>query len=173
MELFVHDLPGQLVRVALMYFFALAVLRFAGKRRLARLSPMDLIIIIALGSAVGDVLIYPQNIVGIGNAMVAIAAVIFLQIAMSKLVEKNRRIAYILEGNPTLLIHNGRILRKNLDDEDISEDDLMEMLREQSISSASRVREAYLERSGELGVLLFSGQTRRIRRRIRRAGLPG
>lgn len=169
MEFFVQSVPEQLLRIALMYFFALAVLRFAGKRRLAHLSPMDLIIIIALGSAVGDVLIYPQDIVGIGNAMVAVAAVVGLQIAMSKLVEKNTRIAYIIEGEPTLLIHNGRILRQNLDDEDISEDDLKEMLRERGVASARRVKAAYLERSGDLGILLKSGRARKVlRRRVKR-----
>jgi len=167
MEFFVQSVPAQLIRIVLMYFFALVVLRFAGKRRLARLSPMDLIIIIALGSAVGDVLIYPQDIVGIGNAMVAIAAVVGLQIIMSKLAEKNERMAYIIEGKPTILIRNGRILRQNLDDEDISEDDLKEMLREQSISSVSRVRGAYLERSGDLSVLLRTGRRKKIKRKMR------
>ncbi len=127
---------------------------------------MDLIIIIALGSAVGDVLIYPQDTVGIANAMIAIATVVFLQIIMSKVSEHNPFMSYILNGKPTLLIKNGRILSKNIDDEDISKEDLTEMLRVHSISKICNVKEAYLERSGDLSVLLMSGKKHRIKKEI-------
>jgi len=110
-------------------------------------------------------LFYPHDIVGIGNGMVAVAAIVLLQILMSKLVEKNKDFAFLVEGNPTLLVQNGKILRQNLDDEDLSEDDLMEMLREQSISSLSNTKKAYLERSGDLGLILKTGKKRRVKRK--------
>jgi len=165
-QFFTHDLQGQLIRIVVMYVFVLFILRIAGKRRLAHLSPMDLIIIIALGSAVGDVLIYPQDIVGIANAMVAITSIVALQILMSKISEHSPFMSYILNGKPTLLIKNGRILAKSLDDEDISKEDLTEMLRVHSISKICNVKEAYLERSGDLSVLLMSGKKHRIKKEI-------
>lgn len=145
---------GQLARILVMYFFVIVMLRIAGKRRLAHLSTSDIIIIIALGSAVGDVLIYPQSVVQLEFAMLAVASIIILQIVMTKLSEKNRFFSYLFEGKRTLLVRNGQKLAKNLDDEDISDEDLEEMLAEKGVPHVSYVKEAYLERSGEFSVFL-------------------
>lgn len=167
----VVDFLPQLARIVVMYLFTIAMLRIAGKRRLASLSPADLIIIIALGSAVGDVLIYPPDIVSLEIAMLAVATIIVLQIIISKAVEKHPKIAYIVEGKRTLLIEDGKILERNLDDEDVSHDDLEEMLAERGVDNPSEVHKAYLERSGEVSIILkpVKGQSRQLlRKRIRR-----
>ncbi|MEW6328951.1 MAG: YetF domain-containing protein [Candidatus Micrarchaeota archaeon] len=144
---------SQVLRVAAIYLFTLAMLRLAGKRRLARLSAFDILIIIALGSAVGDVMVYPEKVVQIGDAALAIFTVVALQIALSKLMEKNKLLAHIIEGRGTALILNGKIIRKNLDREDLTPDDLDELLREKGVLTASEVKEAVLEPSGELSVI--------------------
>lgn len=147
-------LISQVVRIVAMYAFTIMMLRLAGKRRIASLSPADLIIIIALGSAVGDVLVYPQGVVPIEFAMLAVGLVIVLQIAVSKATEKNPALSYIIEGKRTMLIKDGKVLDANIDAEDVSYDDLREMLAERGVANASQVQEAHLERSGELSIIL-------------------
>ena len=51
----------QLVRIIVIYVFTIIMLRIAGKRRIAHLSAFDILIIIALGSAVGDVMVYGEG----------------------------------------------------------------------------------------------------------------
>ncbi len=148
------DLFLQFIRIIAMYIFTIVMLRIAGKRRIASLSPADLIIIIALGSAVGDVLVYPQDVVPIEIAMLAVGTIVLLQIILGKLTEKNPQIAFIIEGRRTLLIENGKIHEKNLDYEDVSHEDLEEMLAERGLEGISHVKKAYLERSGELSIIL-------------------
>jgi uncharacterized membrane protein YcaP (DUF421 family) len=59
----------------------------------------------------------------------------------------------ILEPQPLLLIENGRIIRKHLDQELIKEEDLLSQLREQGISEIGSVRKCFLESNGHFSVL--------------------
>jgi uncharacterized membrane protein YcaP (DUF421 family) len=149
-----EDILSQLGRILVMYLFVIIMLRLAGKRRIAHLTPADMIIIISLGSAVGDVIVYPESVVRLGSAMVAVAAIVAFQIILTKLTEKNQFASHLIEGDRTKVISNGIVDRKALDNEDLSMDDLGELLAEKGVASASLVREAYLERSGELSVFL-------------------
>src|SRR3989344_4532549 len=150
------DFPSHVARVVIIYLFTLAMLRIAGKRRLAHLSGFDILIIIALGSAVGDVMVYPESTVPLFDGILVVFLVIFLQIATSKLTEHHKTLAYIVHGKGTELVRNGRIVLHNLEAEDVTEEELYELLREKGVSNASEVKEAVLERSGELGVILYS-----------------
>lgn len=144
----------QLFRILAIYLFTLLMLRLAGKRRIAHLSAFDILIIIALGSAVGDVMVYSESTIPLVDGLLVVFAVIVLQITVSKLTEHNQLLSFIVHGKGTELIRNGRIVRHNLEAEDLTEDELYELLREKGVEKASEVKEAVLERSGELGVIL-------------------
>ncbi|NYZ76318.1 DUF421 domain-containing protein [Candidatus Micrarchaeota archaeon] len=144
----------QLLRVLSIYVFTLVMLRLAGKRGLTRLSAFDILIIIALGSAVGDVMIYSESTVPILNSMLAIFLVVAMQILLTKLMEHNPLLGYLIEGRSTLIIFHGNVVKKNLEKEDLTLEELHVLLREKGVSSISEVREAYLESSGELSVIL-------------------
>ena len=147
------------MRILLVYLFALLMLRFAGKRRLVHLSAFDFLIIIALGSAVGDVMIYPEHIISIWDSLIAIFMVVVLQVLITKGMEHSKAIDYIVRGRGTTLVKNGKVLRGNLSGEDITMEELDELLKEKGIGRLSDVHEAILEPSGDLAV---------IRRRERR-----
>jgi len=155
----------QLVRIIVIYIFTIIMLRIAGKRRIAHLSAFDILIIIALGSAVGDVMVYGEDVVPLMNGIVVVFAVIALQIIVSKLTEHNKSLSYLVHGKGTEVIRRGHIVHHNLEAEDLTEDELMELLRERGVEKASQVKEAVLEKSGELGVILYSGGTGKRRRR--------
>ena len=144
---------SQILRVAIIYLFALLMLRFAGKRRLMRLSAFDLLIVIALGSAVGDVMIYPEHIASLGDSMIAIFVVVVLQVLITKAMERSKLVDYIVRGRGTILIRNGKLNEGNMNGEDLTKDELMEMLEEKGVARISEVKEAILEPSGDLAVI--------------------
>jgi len=159
---------SQAVRILIIYFFTLLMLRIAGKRRLAHLSGFDILIIIALGSAVGDVMAYPESTVPLTDGLMVVFMVIFLQIAIIKVTEHHKGLSYIVHGKGAELIRRGRIVHHNLEAEDITEEELYELLREKGVDEVSDVKEAVLERSGELGVILIKkserhGKFRKVR----------
>ncbi len=154
------DIFTHFVRILAIYFFTLFMLRIAGKRRMANLSPFDILIIIALGSAVGDAMVYSESVTPLQNALLAVFVVIMLQIIITKLTEHHKSLSAIIHGQGAEVINRGKILRQSLEDEDLSEDELMELLREKGVGSVSQVRLAVLERSGDLGIILYDGRVR-------------
>jgi len=160
-------LGHQLARILAIYIFTVIMLRVAGKRRIAHLSAFDILIIIALGSAVGDVMVYGEDTVPLASGMMVVFAVVALQIIVSKLTEHNKSLAYLVHGRGTEIIRRGHIVRHNLEAEDLTEDELMELLREKGVGRVSEVKEAVLERSGELGLVPYENGhiARRGRRR--------
>ena len=105
----------QLLRIVAIYLFTIIMLRLAGKRRIAHLSAFDILIIIALGSAVGDVMVYGEDVVPLSNGIIVVFAVIALQIIISKLTEHNKLLAFIVHGRGTEMIRRGYIVRHNLE----------------------------------------------------------
>ena len=57
---------------------------------------------------------------------------------------------------PRLVVSNGRLLRKNMDKERLSEEQLMSHLREQGVEDLERVRKAYVEGDGRISVIKAS-----------------
>ena len=62
-------------------------------------------------------------------------------------------LAKVLEPPPLLLIDNGRILRRNLRVEFISDDELRSKLREHGVDDPALVAKAYIEPDGEVTVI--------------------
>src|SRR5882757_8230105 len=65
------------LRTVVMYLFTLVVIRFLGKRGLSELTPFEYIILIAMGSAVGDPMFYPN--VPVLQPMVVLAVIVVMQ----------------------------------------------------------------------------------------------
>jgi len=74
-----------MIRTIIVFLFTFLMMRLRGKKQLAQLNVFDIIIIIALGSAVGDVMIYPDSIIPLANALVAIATIIVLVLILENL----------------------------------------------------------------------------------------
>jgi uncharacterized membrane protein YcaP (DUF421 family) len=142
---------GEIVlRTAVMYAYTLGIIRVVGKRGVGQLSPFELVIIVALGSAVGDPMLYLD--VPLVHGIVVITVVVLLQRALEELTEDRRSVERLLEGTPRRLVLNGDIDRKALEAEQLSESELFVALREQGIEHLGQVRLAYLEPSGRISV---------------------
>ena len=59
----------------------------------------------------------------------------------------------VLQPTPLLLVENGKVIKKNLDQEFIREDELLSQLREQGIGELDVVKKCYLESNGHFSVL--------------------
>lgn len=146
------------VRITAIYLFAVVMMRVMGKRGQGQFSPFEYVVIIALGSATGDAMFYPE--VPILYAWVVIAVVVLLDRLLAWMQTRSRATNRFVEGTPRLLVHDGQVLREALHDELIRPDELMGMLRENGVRDVGDVEYAFLERSGSLSVL------------CRRAGTP-
>ena len=138
------------LRTVVMYLYTLVLIRLLGKREMGQMSPFELVIIVALGSAVGDPMFYPD--VPVIHGMVVITAVVGLQRALVKATERNPRIERVIESAAVLIVEDGRLLADAIDQEDLSESEVFMGLREQGVEHLGEVRRAYMEPSGKISV---------------------
>ena len=146
------------LRVVLIYSFAVIVVRLMGKRGRRQLSSFEYVVIIALGSATGDSMLYPE--VPVLYAWLIILLIVGLDRGLSVLERTYKAVRVFLEGSPSLLVRDGEVIEDNLRAESLTRDELMALLREQKISDTGEIRYAFLEVTGELGLLERSQEER-------------
>ena len=138
------------LRTSIIFLWLLLLLRVVGKRGVALLSPLELAIVIGLGSAVGDAMFYAE--VPLLHAMLVMALVIGFQRLTAHLIITQERVETFLEGTPVELVRDGVIQLDGLHRSALSHEDLFERLRPGSVRQLGQVQRAYFEQDGQLSV---------------------
>ena len=141
------------LRSVIMFLLIFLGLRVAGRRGVSQLSIFELLIIISLGSAAGDPMIYKE--IGILNSLVAFAVVFFVYWLITKLIENSEKMEDILEGEPMYIIRDGKVSKEALKNKVLAGDEFFASLRFHSFSHMGQVKAAILETSGEVSILPF------------------
>ncbi|MGF2614889.1 DUF421 domain-containing protein [Rossellomorea vietnamensis] len=123
---------------------------YMGKRAIGELPVFDFLIILVLGSVVGADIADPE--VQHLQTGIAIIAIGILQKVVSKLKIANRFIGRLLTFEPTVVIQNGKLLRRNIKKINYSVDNVLQMLREKDVFSIDDIETAIIESSGALSV---------------------
>ena len=148
--------PAYLLEVALkcllVFCLLLLVMRLMGKRGQNNVSPMQQMLLIALGSAAGDVLLYPT--VALSYAALVLIGITLLTVGMEKWSQRSSRVRNYTESCPTLLVTDGNVDDDALRRERITLRELRAELRVGGARSISQVRFAILEMTGEVSVFL-------------------
>jgi uncharacterized membrane protein YcaP (DUF421 family) len=142
------------LRAIFLYFFVFAITRVIGRRELSELAPFDLILLIVVGDAIQQGL--TQDDYSLTGAVLVVGTFAILQLITSYASFKIVRLRPLLEGEPIVIIQNGRILERNLNRERLTEDEVAEEARQQQISSLDQVEWAVLESSGKISFLTKS-----------------
>ena len=138
------------VRTVVIYVYTLVLIRWIGSRSIAQLSLVEFLLVIALGSAVGDAMFYPD--VPLVHCIVVITVVVLLDKALSYVVARNPRLEDVIEGKSVEVVRNGVIMRRALEGLNFGHDELFEQLRLKNVEHLGQVRAAYLETNGMLSV---------------------
>jgi uncharacterized membrane protein YcaP (DUF421 family) len=141
------------IRTAIIVLAAFIIIRIRGRKQLAQLTLFDIIIVIALGSAVGDVMIYPEEVVSLLRSVIAITTLaVLVHISEHLVCRAPKKITRIIYGDSTVIIKNGKLVKKNFEKINLTEDQLKSKLREKNIQYYSEARIVRLEPDGELSV---------------------
>jgi uncharacterized membrane protein YcaP (DUF421 family) len=133
-------------------FFALYILmRVIGRRELSKLEPFDLILLIILGDAVQQGL--TQDDYSLTGAMLAIVTIAVLQVGVSFINFRFPRLRPVLNGEPIVVVQDGKPIERNLKRERLTLDDLTESARLQGIGSLDEVAWGVLETSGAISFI--------------------
>jgi uncharacterized membrane protein YcaP (DUF421 family) len=145
------------LRVIIIMVYTIFMIRWIGKRVVGGLGSADVLLIVAMGSAVGDAMFYPDIPLSIPITVITLIA------AFQKLyvyVEiKFEAVRKVTDPKVMKLVENGRLLKENFTEDDIDENEVYMLLRQQGIKFLSEVEHAYYEQSGVLSVYKFTDPT--------------
>lgn len=139
----------------LLYLTVVLAIRVSGKRTTGQMNNFDWIVTVAIGSITASGIVIER--VSYAEAGLAIAILIALQYALTKLVWRSERAARIVKSRPRLLVEDGHLNRDALKAERISEDEIHAALRQAGIPSLHGVRWMALENDGNFSVLTREG----------------
>lgn len=148
-----HFLIETSLRTAIMFIVLLTGLRLLGKRGVKQLSVFELVVIIGLGSAAGDPMLYKD--VGILPALIVFVIVIILYKGVTYFIGQNKKFELLIEGKPICLIKDGVFSIENFRKEALGEDEFFSELRLQSVSHLGQVEEAIVETSGDISLFFY------------------
>ena len=139
-----------LVRTLIIYAYTLLLIRWIGGRGVAQLSMVEFLLVIALGSAVGDAMFYPE--VPLLASMAVITVVIAVNKTLDRAIVRWDRAKRLIDGRPVALVRDGRILPGGLAARDLGMAEVRAMLRVEGIRNLAQVRHAFLEAGGGVSV---------------------
>ena len=139
------------VRAAIGFFFVLFLTRIVGRRELSSLEPFDLIMLVMIGDLVQQGI--TQNDFSVTGMLLVGGVIGVLTIAVSFASFRFPRLRPILEGEPVIVLEDGRPLDRNLRRNRITLAELAAAARGQQIASLDDVRWAVLETSGEISFI--------------------
>ena len=141
-----------LFRTLVIYFYTLGLLRWIGGRTVAQLSMVEFLLVIALGSAVGDALFYPD--VPLVHAILAITVVVLINKGLDMLILRSQRAKRMVDGTPTQAVTEGRILLATLRRDAVGPDEFLSKLRVEGVRNLGEIERAYVEPDGRISVFL-------------------
>ena len=152
-SIFLPDIPFLeiIVRGSIMYLALFIMLRVILKRQTGTLTITDLLLITLLADASQNAIAGEYK--SIPNGIVLVATIISWNYAFDWLSFRSEWFRELIEPSPLPLVKNGRMLRRNMRQELITEDELMMQLREQGLNDMAKVKEAYMESDGRISII--------------------
>jgi uncharacterized membrane protein YcaP (DUF421 family) len=152
-----------LLRTAVVYVVVLVLLRAAGKRELGQMSPVDLVVILVIANAVQNAMTGGDN--SLIGGIIAATTLVAMNIAFSRVAHRIPYIAHLFESDATQLMQGGKLIKRNLERENVDMDELMMSVREHGFDDLAKVDSAYLERDGSISVIPKDAPGKAISRR--------
>ncbi len=151
-KIFQLDVPALnlIFRGVAVYLSVLILLRISGKKQIGQMGATEFVAILLISNAVQNAMNGGDN--SLTGGLILAVVLIVTSAAISYLTYKSSAMSSIFEGTPTLLIHNGKMIHKNLAHEQIRESELKVMLRKQDVHQIDDVHTAILEADGTFSI---------------------
>ena len=142
------------LRTIFVFVLILLVTRAVGRRELSSMEPFDLILLVVIGDMVQQGV--TQSDYSLTGTTIVVTTLALLVVGTAYLSYRVKRLRPILEGEPTLLIADGRLLERNLRRERMTVEEVRAEARQQSIGSLDDISYAVLETNGKISFVTRS-----------------
>jgi uncharacterized membrane protein YcaP (DUF421 family) len=148
-----HVLVGIAIRTTLIYVVVLLGMRLSGKREVGQMTPFDLTLLLLLSNAVQNAMTGPDT--SVLGGVVAAVTLLSLNYLIAELSGANRRFRKMVQGEPSLLVHDGEVITLHMTHEHVSLNQLQQSMREHGIATLKDVALAVLEVDGTISFMKY------------------
>ena len=149
-----------ILRSAVVYIVVIIGLRLLGKKHVAQLSIVDLVLILLISNAVQNAMVGDDS--SLAGGIIAAVSLLVMNYLLSFLLYRFRLADKLFEGTPTLLVHNGQAILAHLAQEKITSDELDRVIREHGVDGIKAVKTAVMEVDGSISVVPHAGGERHV-----------
>lgn len=143
------------LRATAIYLALLVLFKIAGRRTLADISNFDLLLLLIIGEATQQALLGDDF--SITNALIVIVTLIAIDVGLSFVKLRFARIDTLIEGTSTLIVEDGRPLKKRLREARLREEDILLAARQsQGLERMNQIKYAILEKNGKISIIPYS-----------------
>jgi uncharacterized membrane protein YcaP (DUF421 family) len=151
-DMFIPDISvvEKILRPLIVYAALLLLLRLFGKRQLAQLNPYDLVVLLTISNTVQNAIIGNDNSIT-GGLLGALTLLLFNWVVV-RMLYRHHEIDELIEGESTVLVEEGCVIQKALDEEVITLHELEAAAHKQGFQSLKEVEKCILEPGGTLAM---------------------
>ncbi len=139
------------VRAAIGFLFVLLLTRVVGRRELSSLEPFDLILLVMIGDLVQQGI--TQNDFSVTGMLLVGSTIGLLTVLVSWSSFRFPRLRPIIDGEPVIVVEDGKPLLRNLARNRITVEELAAAARVEGIPAVASVQWAVLETSGKISFI--------------------
>jgi uncharacterized membrane protein YcaP (DUF421 family) len=140
-------------RTVVIYAVVLIGVRLSGKREVGQMTPFDLTLLLLLSNSVQNAMTGPDT--SLIGGVAAACTLLILNYFVADVSGANRRFRRFIQGEPTMLIHDGEVIEAHMAKEHVSMDELERAMREHGLSDYHQVAIAVLEVDGSISFLKY------------------
>jgi uncharacterized membrane protein YcaP (DUF421 family) len=138
------------LRGTIIYLFLFFILRLL-RREAGAIGISDLLLVVLIADAAQNAM--SSDYKSVTDGLILVGSIAFWAYFLDWLGYRFPRFRRLLHSPPLTLIKDGRLQKRNLRQEMITEDELMGKLREHGIERIEEVKKAYLESDGRISVI--------------------
>jgi uncharacterized membrane protein YcaP (DUF421 family) len=149
-NMFILALPilEKIIRPIIIYLFLVVGLRLAGKRELASLNPLDLVVLLTLSNTVQNAIIGNDN--SITGGIIGAATLLIMNFIVVRFLYKHPKVDHMLEGEPEVLVENGKVKWDVLHKQMITSHELEIAANKQGFINLAHIAKAEIEPGGSI-----------------------
>jgi uncharacterized membrane protein YcaP (DUF421 family) len=146
-----------ILRVVIIYFLVMVLLRLSGKRQVGQLAPFDLVLLLVLSNAVQNSMNGGDN--SLVGGLISAVTLVGANYVVGRATFNSKRLEGIIEGRPQIIVHNGKVFEDVMAKAQLTHHELQAALRQAGCACVEDVQSAVLENNGSISVLTRTATT--------------
>lgn len=144
------DLPGLVIRISVMYLYALALVRISGKQSVGQLTALDFVVVTIIGDLFDDIFWAEIPML---QGMVGFATIVLVHILVTFASSRNTLVHQLVASSPSVVVQNGRLVQDSLERERTRPETIQFEIRLKGEEHLKEVAEARWEPKGQISVI--------------------